>query len=105
MPARRWNERSRSPVAALNAVIEPDYPSFSLKVPDVFRARVFLEKFRDYVERGNLPHLVVMALPTDHTSGISPGEPTPAAMVADNDLATGRITWQVKEWSKVRTKV
>ena len=27
----------------------------------------------------------------DHTAGAQPGEPTPSAMVADNDLATGRI--------------
>jgi hypothetical protein len=32
-----------------------------------------------------------MLLPNDHTSGTKPGSPTPAAMVADNDLAFGQI--------------
>jgi hypothetical protein len=34
---------------------------------------------------------MVMSLPNDHTSGMSPKFPTPRAMVADNDLAVGRI--------------
>jgi hypothetical protein len=38
-----------------------------------------------------LPNLTLICLPNDHTSGTSPGHPTPAACVADNDLAFGRI--------------
>jgi hypothetical protein len=34
---------------------------------------------------------MVMALSTDHTQGTRPGLPKPRAMVADNDLALGRI--------------
>ncbi len=30
-------------------------------------------------------------LPNDHTSGTSPGAPTPTAYLADNDLALGRV--------------
>ena len=43
------------------------------------------------MEGDNLPQLMVMALPNDHTSGTRPGFPTPRAMVADNDLALGQI--------------
>jgi hypothetical protein len=32
-----------------------------------------------------------MTIMNDHTAGTSPGFPTPSAMVADNDLALGRI--------------
>jgi hypothetical protein len=32
-----------------------------------------------------------MTLGSDHTNGTNPGSPTPRAMVADNDLALGRI--------------
>ena len=35
--------------------------------------------------------LIVMLLPNDHTSGTKPRSPTPAAKVADNDLAMGQI--------------
>lgn len=34
---------------------------------------------------------MVLLLPNDHTAGTTPGFPTPRAMVADNDLALGRI--------------
>src|SRR5208282_1296348 len=37
------------------------------------------------------PHLIYMSLPCDHTEGTLPDFPTPRAMVADNDLALGRI--------------
>src|SRR6185295_13270491 len=34
---------------------------------------------------------MIMLLPNDHTSGTRPDTPTPAACVADNDLALGQI--------------
>jgi len=34
---------------------------------------------------------MILALPDDHTPGMSEGFPTPRAMFADNDLALGRI--------------
>jgi DNA-binding beta-propeller fold protein YncE len=82
---------SRSAVAPVNAIIEPDYPSFALNVPDQFRARIFLDKFQQYVAAGQMPNLVIVWLPSDHTAGITPGYPAPADMVADNDLALGQI--------------
>src|SRR4029434_3518616 len=50
-----------------------------------------LREFQQYAERGNLPDLIVMALTNDHTEGTRPNYPTPRAMVADNDLALGRV--------------
>jgi len=38
-----------------------------------------------------MPQLIMVCLPVDHTSGTREGSPTPAASVADNDLAFGRI--------------
>ena len=38
-----------------------------------------------------MPKLQILRLPNDHTSGTSPGKPTPTAQIADNDLALGRI--------------
>ena len=55
------------------------------------RADLFLQEFRAFEQNHNLPNLIVMLLPIDHTDGTSPGFPTPRAMVADNDLAVGRI--------------
>lgn len=38
-----------------------------------------------------MPQLTIMRLPNDHTYGTKKGKPTPTAMVAENDLALGRV--------------
>jgi hypothetical protein len=62
-----------------------------MDIPDVFRAAEFLREFREYEKSGVFPQLTIICLPNDHTSGTSAGAPTPAAQVADNDLALGQI--------------
>jgi hypothetical protein len=76
---------------ALAPLSHPSYPYFPLLVPDVYRADLFLEDLRGFEKKGAMPNLVVMSLPCDHTEGTTPDYPTPRAMVADNDLALGRI--------------
>jgi hypothetical protein len=62
-----------------------------MSVPDQFRADFILRELADYERQGSYPNLVIICLPQDHTSGTDPRCPTPAACVADNDLAFGRI--------------
>lgn len=64
-----------------------------LTIPDQLRATEFIDELKDYEKQpgDQLPQLMVMALPDDHTAGMRPGTPTPRAQVADNDLAVGRI--------------
>src|SRR5207253_3393000 len=38
-----------------------------------------------------MPRFIVLRLPNDHTAGTRLGKATPTAMVADNDLALGRV--------------
>jgi hypothetical protein len=38
-----------------------------------------------------MPDLMILSLPCDHGEGTNPQFPTPRAMMADNDLALGRI--------------
>ena len=64
---------------------------FDMTVSDQFRAAEFLKEFREYERNGNFPNFVIFLLSSDHTSGTKPGIPTPAAQVADNDLALGRL--------------
>jgi len=76
---------------------DPRFPDFRLDYPDQLRVDEFLSEFDGFVEarktgRGTeLPQFVLLRLPNDHTAGISLGFPTPSAMVADNDLAVGRV--------------
>jgi hypothetical protein len=81
----------------------PDAPGWNMRIPDAIRADVFLKEFAGYEQRGDWPNLILIYLPSDHTSGTSPGAPTPRAQVADNDLALGRIVERISQsrfWSK-----
>lgn len=64
---------------------------WEMSIPDVYRAAQFISELKAFEAKGDLPNLIVMDLPNDHTSGTDPGFPTPAAQVADNDLAFGQI--------------
>ncbi|HOW71911.1 MAG TPA: bifunctional YncE family protein/alkaline phosphatase family protein [Phycisphaerae bacterium] len=67
------------------------FPGFSLGVPDQVRAAIFLEELADAEKTGQWPELITVALPNNHTRGLSPGAPTPLAYVCDNDLALAQI--------------
>ena len=69
----------------------PDFPGWNMRIPDVLRADRFLDELADFEESGDFPDLVIIYLPEDHGSGTTPDLPTPAAHMADNDLAVGRI--------------
>jgi YVTN family beta-propeller protein len=64
---------------------------FPSVVPDVYRAAEFIKELKGFEEKGNLPNLMMMLLPNDHTAGTRAGMPTPEAAVADNDLALGQV--------------
>jgi YVTN family beta-propeller protein len=68
-----------------------DMVGWDLEVPDVYRAAEFIGELKRFEAEDKMPNLIIMDLPNDHTSGTDPGEPTPAAMVADDDLAFGQI--------------
>lgn len=87
--SHRWI--SRVEIASLRPFVDPQYPSFSLRIPDQIRASAFLADLRRFEATGPMPNLMLMSLPNDHTSGTDPGRPTPRAYAADNDLALGRI--------------
>jgi len=64
---------------------------WDMDIPDLFRAQEFIKELHAYENTGQLPNFLVICLPNDHTSGTKPGVPTPAAQMADNDLAFGQI--------------
>ena len=78
-------------VPGLEGRVHPGYPPWNLRVPDGRRVDVWLEEFRQFEENGQLPHLSIIRLGNDHTAGTRPGYPTPRAMIAENDLALGRV--------------
>jgi YVTN family beta-propeller protein len=75
----------------LRQYTHPQYPGWNLTIPDVVRARIFLKELKEFEAKGKMPNLMIVFLPSDHTRGTTAGAPTPAAMVADNDLALGQV--------------
>ena len=95
---RTWKGEANEVVFASYPMIESirpyqptNYVGWEMAVPDQYRADVFIRELQEYEKRGEFPNLVVICLPNDHTSGTKAGTPTPAACMADNDLAFGRI--------------
>ncbi len=82
---------SRSGVPALAKYFDARYPNDSTAIPDQMRADELLREIGEFQKTGTVPHLLVICLNSDHTNGTRPGSPTPRAMVADDDLALGRI--------------
>jgi YVTN family beta-propeller protein len=78
-------------VETLRPYLVTNTVGWDMDVPDVFRARQFINELKEFEKNGRFPNLVIICLPSDHTSGTSAGAPTPAAQVADNDLAFGQI--------------
>jgi DNA-binding beta-propeller fold protein YncE len=84
-------------LAALRDHFDPMFPDFNTEYPDQLRADEFLNEFEGFVrarregQGDELPAFTLLYLPNDHTHGTAPGKPRPAASVADNDLAVGRV--------------
>jgi hypothetical protein len=93
----RVKVKATANLKSLEQFTHPGYPWFPLLIPDVYRAKIFLEEFREFEAKGEFPNLVYVTLPCDHTDGTKPGFPTPRAMVADNDLALGQIVAAVSK--------
>jgi len=78
-------------IEALRPYLMTNTLGWDLNVPDVWRAAQFSKSLKQFEAADNLPNLVIVWLPNDHTSGTKAGSPTPSAQVADNDLAMGQI--------------
>jgi YVTN family beta-propeller protein len=78
-------------VPGLTEHINPSYPPWELTIPDGRRVDVWLKQFTVEQRAGTVPALSIIRLGNDHTNGTRPGTPTPRAMVAENDLALGRL--------------
>jgi DNA-binding beta-propeller fold protein YncE len=83
--------QSEPSVESIRAFSPTEYVGWELAVPDQYRADFIIRELKEFENKGEYPNLVIICLPNDHTSGTSPGSPTPAASMADNDLAFGRI--------------
>jgi len=77
--------------AELAADVSPAFLPFDLHVTDQSRAEAWIAELDRFAREGAMPELEIMHLANDHTAGGRAGFRTPRALMADNDLALGRI--------------
>ncbi len=88
---RRGPILAETSLPILRGHFDPYYRPWDLNYPDVKRAERLIAELHRMEAAGDMPRLQVVRLGGDHTEGTKPGAHTPTAMVADNDLALGRI--------------
>jgi DNA-binding beta-propeller fold protein YncE len=94
---KKPGDPGKARVPGLEGHFDPRFRGFDLDYPDQKRADRFLEELAQFEKDDNLPRLIVLRLPNDHTAGTKAGSWTPTAMVADNDLALGRVVEAVSK--------
>jgi YVTN family beta-propeller protein len=61
------------------------------QMSDRKRLELWLEEFRRFETKGEMPRFTILSLPGDHLLGTRPGVQTPRAMMAENDLVLGKM--------------
>ncbi|MDX2037869.1 MAG: bifunctional YncE family protein/alkaline phosphatase family protein [Isosphaeraceae bacterium] len=84
-------------VRSIMPYIHPEVHYWPLLQSDQYRADKFIEEYEKFSKEDKVPNLMVMSLPCDHAEGLDPKYPTPRAMMADNDLALGRVVEAVSK--------
>ncbi len=79
-----WKNKTTGPrivgassVKNVQPLLSPVLPGYDLRITEQIRADLFLQEFDQYEQNTNLPNLIVLEMPIDHTQGTSPGYPTP----------------------------
>lgn len=67
------------------------YPPYNLSIKDITRFEVWKADFDSLLAINSVPKLNIIRMGNDHTAGARIGMPTTEAMVADNDLAVGKL--------------
>ncbi|MEH7546857.1 phosphoesterase [Bacillus sp. AFS076308] len=85
------NYEAKYDIPSLGPITHKPFPTFDMGIPDQYRFEIFKRQFEQHVKNDDLPALNQLWITNDHTNGTATGSPTPQAMVADNDLAVGKI--------------
>jgi DNA-binding beta-propeller fold protein YncE len=93
----RIKTQARPQIPSVAKLCHPNYLYWPLWQSDQARADIFIEEYQKFSREKRVPNLMILSLPSDHTEGLDPNYPTPKSMVADNDLALGRIVEAVSK--------
>jgi DNA-binding beta-propeller fold protein YncE len=89
--------RAGTHIRSLRPHLCPGVLCWPLLQSDQERADLFIADYSRLSRQDRVPNLMFLTLPCDHTQGRNPGFPLPQCMVADNDLALGRVVEAVSK--------
>lgn len=89
--SKKFKFTAHTRVEGLKPYIHPTVHYWPLIQSDQSRADEFIADFEARLKKGTVPNLMMLSLCCDHSEGTDPNYPAPAAMMADNDLALGRV--------------
>ena len=86
--------RRRSNVAALEPYTHPSYPGFVMSIPDVYRAKLFIDELKEFEQKGEFPqpHLPLPA--------VRPHERHPPRHARRRARWSPTTTWRSGRWSR-----
>ncbi|MFI5132586.1 MAG: alkaline phosphatase family protein, partial [Chitinophagales bacterium] len=91
---KKFEFTNTTTISRIRPIMSENYPCYDgVTVSDQLRADAFIKELNEFESQpgDQWPQLMIVALPADHSAGSREGLPTPRAMVADNDLALGRM--------------
>lgn len=89
--SNRIKIKAATSVVGMRKYIHPRVLCWPILFSDQWRADEFISEYNKFSKEDKVPNLMLLTLPCDHTAGTSPDYPKPDSMVADNDLALGRV--------------
>ena len=93
----KFQFRATTNIPVLRPYIHPNVLYWPMLQSDQHRADLFIAEYEKFSKANSVPDLMILSLPADHTEGTNPRYPTPRAMMADNDLALGRVVEAVSK--------
>jgi YVTN family beta-propeller protein len=83
----------RAATPSLEGHIHPNYYGSDgiQQMSDRKRLELWLQEFRQFEAKGEMPRFTILSLPGDHLLGTRPGVQTPRAMMAENDFVLGKM--------------
>jgi YVTN family beta-propeller protein len=82
----------------IRPLTDPYYRAFDQRYPDIYRIEEWKRDYAAYVASGNMPTLMTMTIPHDHTGSFGTaieGLGTPQLEMADHDYAIGELVQTV----------
>ncbi|WP_345210115.1 bifunctional YncE family protein/alkaline phosphatase family protein [Mucilaginibacter gynuensis] len=86
-----FSDNGKANIKALEGHISPKSPGFNMDIKDQVRVDAWQQDFDSLLTINAVPQFNTIRISNDHTSGQRLGKISPAAAVADNDLAIGRF--------------